>query len=869
MDNLASLPVDDFSGGMTDFIVGADPSQNEIIQNMVIDENRDLVTRDGSAPLFEYRITATEVPQTIIPYSSDYLVQAEEKLYSLGASSATAINVVGGSDAFTGASTTTKIFKNFWNDNVIFTRSDLKEPLRAWKNESSTFKLERLGMPSILLGYLITLANELKTDYNAHIADTGEHSLAGTNTVTSSAASDLDSLLTLTNELLSKYELHLDNTGIHPGAISAAQRLEERAITTIYGAASALSDMKAKYNAHDADGTAHTIGGSSHQITSKATRSDLLSSAGGTTHSYLYALHYKYTYQTTSKTFIENSDVLYLEITNVGTPNTNAITIYLPGLTSLSEYNISNFKIAIYRTFDGGQDFYKLDEVDYNDSTYVDSKSDTAIEDNAPLYTAGGVLSDEAPPKAKYSVVANDTLWLGHIKDGTLELPNVLQCSKPARLYSCPSFFRLYFEEDVKGLGFINTYPIAFLNSKIYRVEGNFDSTGNGFLRKRLISDSIGVISHKSIVNTKDGVYFAAQDGFYFTDGFQYKKISTDLNHTFAALSSKADIEGAYNRLDNRVYWSAKVDSTNTYNDSIYVAHIEYNTPKGGKSFSIFNGGEDASNFKVTGIDFDNDASNNYLLRLDPNGYLIYHSSALSDDCYVNTAKTPDLWDTQTIFYKIDSVALDFNNPKLRKWVPKLNINAANVSAMSLQIQSANDNTNQYENLKECIDQSNIAWGDPTVIWGDDTVLWNLLPIISKWRYFPAINQKIRCMYKQLRFKNAYIEIDNSTSLGNCSIVSATNTVTLTNYPTTTWASDSVNYYISFAHESYAYDYKITAISGANLTVTDPANTLTDSANTALKIKGYKKGELLNLSNYVISYAPITMTQTTEQGASV
>lgn len=868
MDNLQGLPIDDFSGGMTDFIVGADPRQNEIIQNMVIDENRDLITRNGSRALFEYRITSTEVTQSIIPYSTEYLVQAEDKLYFLGVSSPTAINIVGGSDAFTGADTTTKVFQNFWNDNIIISRSDLKEPLRCWKNESSTFKLERLGLPSILLGYLITIANEIKADFNAHIADTGEHSSSGSNTVTSSDADDMDTLLTLTSELLTKYELHLDNTGIHPGSIDQTQRLEERVITTIYGAATTLSDLKAKYNAHDNDSTAHTIGGGSHQITSKATRDDLLSSSGGTGSSYLYALHYKYTYQTSDKTFIENSDVLYLELTDVGAPDSNNVTLYLPELTAIDEYNITSFKIAIYRTFDGGQDFYKLDEVDYDTSTYVDAKSDSDIENNAPLYTAGGTLSDEAPPKAKYTVIANDTLYLGHIKDGILELPNVLQASKPGRLYSCPSTFRLYFEESIKGLGFINTYPIVFLESKIYRVEGSIDSTGSGYLRKRLISDSIGVVSQKSIVNTKDGVYFASQDGFYFTDGFEYKKISIDLNHTYAALADYNDIEGTYNRLNNRVYWSAKNDSSNTYNDSIYVGHIDFITPKEGNSFTIFNGGDDPDNFSVTGISFDNTSSNNYLLRLDPNGYLIYHDSSFSDDCYVSTSKTPDNWDTQTIFYKIDSVAIDFGDSKVRKWVPKLNFNASNVSALSLQIQSANDNTSQYVNLKECIDQSNVSWGDSTVIWGDDEILWNLLPIISQWRYFPAINQKIRCMYKQLRFKNAYITIDNSDSLGNVSVNSSTSVASLSSYPTKEWASDIVNYYITFSHESYAYDYKIISYSGASLTISDPANTLTDSSDTEFKIRGYKKGELLNLSNYVISYTPITMTQSTEQGGS-
>jgi len=869
MDNLQALPIDDFSGGMTDFIVGANPSQNEMIKNMVIDENKDLVTRNGSRPKFEYRITSAEVPRAIFRFGTNFLVQAEEKLYELGSSSATAITVTGGSDAFVGGSTSTRVYGSSWNGSKIITSNDLIRPLRLWENASNNFEIETLGMPYILLGYLITLANELKADLNAHIADTGEHSSAGSNTVTSADATDLDTLFTLGQELLTNYELHLDNTGIHPGAIDSADRLEERSFETIYGLATALADMKTKYNQHDNDSTAHTSGGGSHQIASPSATSELASSAGGTGNTYVYALHYKYNFSTSDKTFLERSDILYIELTDVGAPDANNVTLTLPALSSLEGYDMSNIKVAIYRTFnDSATAFYKLDEVAASTASYVDAKSDTDIENNQPLYADGGELADEPPPRAKYSAVVNDTLVLGHIKAGVSELPNILQLSKPAKPYSCPSSFRVDFEGDIKGVGYYNTYPIVFLDDKVYRVEVSFDSFGKGFARKRLVTDSIGALNHRSIVNTKRGVFFAGSDGFYFTDGFKAKRVSPDINDTFSNLSDKAEIEGTYDRFNNRVMWSARRNSSNNYNDSIFVADLDYNTPKGGVPFAIFDGGEDPDNFSISGIGFDDNDGNTNLLRIDPNGYLIYHDSSFSDDCYVSNDKTPDNWDTQTIFYQIDSVALDFGNSKTRKWVPKLNINAQNVSTLGLRIQSANDNTGSFENLKEIVDQSNLSWGDASVVWGDDDILWNLIPIISSWRYFPAIRQKIRCMYKQLRFKNAYTEVDNSDSLGTASVVASTTTVTLDSYPTTAWGSDNVNYFISFEDQDYAFDYRITAISGADLTITDSANTLIDMTSSNFKIKGYKKGEVMNLSNYVLSYAPITMTQSTEQGGS-
>jgi hypothetical protein len=163
--------------------------------------------------------------------------------------------------------------------------------------------------------------------------------------------------------------------------------------------------------------------------------------------------------------------------------------------------------------------------------------------------------------------------------------------------------------------------------------------------------------------------------------------------------------------------------------------------------------------------------------------------------------------------------------------------------------------------MTSIVDNSNIAWGDPTIPWGDPTALWNLLPIISHWRHFPATRQGVRCMYKQVRFTNAFVEIENSNDLGPVSIDSSTSTITLLSHPTKDWLDTAVNYYIAFEHQNYEFNYLITSLSGADLVVNDSANTLTDSSSTLWKIRGYKKGDIINIANFALAYAPISMTQ--------
>jgi len=117
------------------------------------------------------------------------------------------------------------------------------------------------------LASAITLANEIRADLTGHYADVGAHTTAadGDNIVVAPAALDLPMLLTLTTEMLTSYAAHhLDSRTAGPGPW-----LYHDAQGTDYTLASAvgpinlqetitkLNDLKAKYNNHEADNTAH------------------------------------------------------------------------------------------------------------------------------------------------------------------------------------------------------------------------------------------------------------------------------------------------------------------------------------------------------------------------------------------------------------------------------------------------------------------------------------------------------------------------------------------------------------------------------------------------------------------------------------
>ena len=129
------------------------------------------------------------------------------------------------------------------------------------------------------LASAITLATELRTKYWAHVIDvtagevTGEHKAlhaAGQLAATSVVPYNLATLLTLVNDLTAKYALH--NTDAiaasptyHQAQDTTHALAAETPVTTLSGAITRLNDIKAKYNAHDAETPAHTTG-SKYQI---------------------------------------------------------------------------------------------------------------------------------------------------------------------------------------------------------------------------------------------------------------------------------------------------------------------------------------------------------------------------------------------------------------------------------------------------------------------------------------------------------------------------------------------------------------------------------------------------------------------------
>lgn len=586
----------------------------------------------------------------------------------------------------------------------------------------------------------------------------------------------------------------------------------------------------------------------------------------GSGKNFLYAFHYSYEYTSQGVTFEEAGPVTYHStvVTNTDDPGTTNIAISaIPTLANSTDNNWDTstaLKVKIYRTQDSGTVYYYIGQVNNGTAVFTDNVSDpVALANGIALYTTGGIPDHEAPPPAKYIHVVNDILLCGHIKDGGVEYPNKLRFSNRLQLWSMPSSFEEDFEDDIMGLSSINSYPIVFCKNHVYRLSGFFLPDGSGVITKNTLSDTVGCVNAESIVRTEKGVFWAGDQGFYFTDGSTVMRISEEINVTYKSLvitdTQKANIKGSYDAVNQRVMWLVQSDDDASLADSIYVAHIRYGI-KPDTAFTTWSGNSLVStNFKPISILF----YANTVYIGDARGYLLKYDSDSYADAYIDTSVAASSWRTLTIIYDYRSCAFDFGSSAVRKWVPWIIVNADNASSLSLQISGNNDNSGYFRDLAEVQYYTNIDWGNYDILWGDETIRWNYFPIISPKRRFPAGG--LRCSYKQIKLTNSFTVITDSTTVGcTATFDGSANTATLTDV-TKTFPSDVVDYYISVASESYAQQYQISArTSDTVLALTDISNVL-PSVVSAFKIKGYRRGEVLKIHSYIIDYSMTSQSQ--------
>ena len=577
---------------------------------------------------------------------------------------------------------------------------------------------------------------------------------------------------------------------------------------------------------------------------------------------FIYRFIHAYTYQVNTLTFKDESGyVQAATVTNVNAPNVNPVNISsIPVLANgaTTNWDTATIKIEIYRTTNNGTVFYKVGEVTNGTTTYADTTSDATLQTNQLLYTEGGIVENAIPPFAKFITITGDNgiAWYAHIKEGTEIKKNRIRQSLPSDPDSAPPSFYADVAEDIQGISSVRGIPIVICDNAAYRLEGLFDDVGQGGIQPIKISDATSCVSSNSIVQTLDGIFWCGRDGIYYSDGYKVTRINEEWSaDTYRALvgttAQQAFIEGAYDKLAKRIWWTFEEDVANGDADKCYILDLNWGISDDMPFTSASNG----AYFLPSAITFDNDGQ---MIRGDKRGYILQHRESYASDPKIDTAVLVSAWEKKAIIYDFHSAAFDLGTISDRKYVTKVILTCKNNTNLSTQIISNNDDNRKVANLSPIRFRGNLVWGDPLPVWGDDDLIWNFDGLIEEQRMFPS--RSLRCSYKQIQITNAYVIIYNSDALGSAIVDGVANTVALTNSATVNWPADLVDYYISFASDNYAEDHQITARTTSTVTFLDPQNTA-PTGTYAWVIRGYPKDEVINVLSFTLIYEVFGTTQ--------
>lgn len=568
--------------------------------------------------------------------------------------------------------------------------------------------------------------------------------------------------------------------------------------------------------------------------------------ATGTGSSYSYALVRSYIYNVASVTYADiSAPLITVKVAGVVGPTVPYTITGIATLANGTDYNydLANIKVQIYRTTVGGTAYYYVGEV-ANGSTvpFVDNTPDTTLINGSTLYINGGIVGNDSPPLSKYVFEANDTYYYLDITQNNESKPFRLLQSITNDPDSVPSDFSVSFKDKLTGGGAIGRTPIIFTKNSIARLDGIIDEAGRGSVNREILSNSIGCVSMNSIVKSPRGLYFASESGFYVTTGYDVPvKLANDGNNKgridsiYRDLINKDKIQGVYNAITNRVYWTACTGSAD--NDIIFVyeeTHDSFTTltnEVGILPTALIVDGED-------------------LIIGDSKGYLFRMSKSFYTHPVVDTMKSPSLWSKAPIKYRWKSVHFTMGDSSVNKWITGINVQGKPETNVNMDIISYTNGEADGKHLYPIRTVPYLVWGDFSFSWGDSGFVWNRISTVNQTRSFPS--GRLRARQRQIEFTNAYFEIQASgTDNGSLVTINSSNKTATIVTPAS----------YAFGLNMDGYDMVIDGISykiksGSSDTIVLESCPINETY--AWTIMGYAKGQRAQVLNFSLKYEALS-----------
>lgn len=834
-NTLQPWPVSDFSGGITDNYYTAPPNCYSAMDNMFLDENGKPYTRPGMQ-CFTNRLPYAPAANRMsgiymdsAPYGDPVFV-VRDQVWGLNDSDGyTPVFTPTGNNALAGKGNTDLESLEVWRKQLIVASApSTVKPLRVYCSVLSPRVLRgvTLGLPELAVS---------PTIIENYVQFTGD--VASGNTTVSN--------LTNAASLVAG-----ENIIFYDGVIFVTTHI----VSVNVGAATMVISPAPSF-----------------------THVGQRMGMGGGTSNYIYAFHYSYQFTDYQGTiFEEDGPHVQVECDNFGsftyyTTSISAIPVLVN--TAYSSWDTSSVVIKIFRTQANGQTLYYVGQVTNGTTTYTDSTVDNIIVDNEVIYTDGGAL-DWDPPMVgiKYVTQVNDFFWYASDSKVTHSIQGAPGAS--------PASYQQPLDQKIKGLANVIGFPILFCDRSIYRLDGVFDEFGNGGFQLREISKTAGCISNRGIVaipgtSGSNGLVFPGNGGFYFTDGYQVTKISTNLNQR-TEVWNNSEMVGAYDPIKNLVVWTINsARNAGIYpNDSCAVLHLNF----GISDKSVFTTFSSQTEFYPTSLAFSNSSDSDTrllgkMLIGTGTGYFLYLDPSTYTDPNIESTVSPASFTRKAIIYRHESLGMNLGDESNRKYCVELTAELFNDTDLAVQFLTRRDDEGPWQTFSEIRQDGALLWDISEAAWDTGVVLtsdlnhdWDAQPIIEGKRHFPS--GKLRATRRQVGFTNAATWIARSDDQSTATTNVTTKTVTL-NDAAKVFPNDCEDYYIYFNVDSYVVGYKIkTRTSDTVIVVYDPFATLPAGATHKWQIQGIRKNEICHLLSYTVWSDKEGTTQMPNRGVS-
>ncbi len=182
----------------------------------------------------------------------------------------------------------------------------------------------------------------------------------------------------------------------------------------------------------------------------------------------------------------------------------------------------------IWRTLDNGTIYYRDNA--HNEamasflggsSSYTISSVDSAVAIKEVLYTQGerggasGLLANDEPPPCRYMWAGNDRVIMAGLEDpSAYRFSKLIFPGEPLQ-FSNDDAFKGHVDAEATACACMDGIWYVFTADSIFAITGDGpDDTGAGFFAEpRRVSTVVGCVSHRSIVEVAEGLFFYARNG--------------------------------------------------------------------------------------------------------------------------------------------------------------------------------------------------------------------------------------------------------------------------------------------------------------------------------------------------------------------